>query len=211
MKNEIKNALAWRYATQVFDKDKKVSDDDINTILESGRLAPSSYGIEAWKFLVIRNVALRTKLKEAGYGQLKITDASHLIVIARRTDVRENIVNERVARTAKIQHQTEESLSGLAEMINGRINAVSDEMLDAWVSAQTYIALGVMIETASLLEIDNGPMEGFVPAQVDEILGLKAKNLTATTMLALGYRAEDQAAMRPKVRREFSDVVEFYN
>jgi len=66
----------------------------------------------------------------------------------------------------------------------------------------------MMIETASLLGIDNGPMEGFDPAAVDELLGLKEKNLKSLTMLALGYRAEDPASLRPKVRREFDEVVE---
>jgi nitroreductase len=209
MEEAIIKALSWRYATQVFDQEKKLSDDMLKTILESGRMAPSSYGIEPWKFIIITNKELRAKLREVSFGQPKVTDAPYLVVIARRTDVRENIVRELIGRTAKASGKSAADLDGLKQMVDGVIASRSDEVLDAWAKAQTYIALGMMIETAALLGVDAGPMEGFVPDQVDEVLGLKAKHLTATTMLALGYRGEDAAAARPKARRTFDEAVEF--
>jgi len=78
----------------------------------------------------------------------------------------------------------------------------------AWIKAQTYIALGMMIETASLLNIDNCPMEGFDPTQIDTILGLKEKNLATATILAIGYRGDDVYASKPKVRRAYDEAIE---
>jgi nitroreductase len=109
---EIIKAMNWRFATQVFDASKKVSDEDLKTILEAARLTPSSFGIEAWKFLVIENPELRGKIREAAWGQPKVTEASHLIVIARRTDVREHITDELLARTSKAQGVGLEALDG---------------------------------------------------------------------------------------------------
>ncbi|MEI6842977.1 MAG: NAD(P)H-dependent oxidoreductase [bacterium] len=209
-KENITQALGWRYAVQVFDPTKKVSEDDVKTILESARLSPSSYGIEAWKFIVVENPEVRVKLKEVGYGQPKITDASHLVVLTYRTDVVENIVRERLERTAKIQNVRIEDLEGLKHSVEGAVTGVNAKgMLEAWVRSQTYIALGIMMETASLMGIDNAPMEGFQNEKVDEVLGLKVKNLKSATMLALGYRGDDPAGKRPKVRREFDEVVEY--
>lgn len=209
MNEKIVKALNWRYAVQAFNQNKKIAKNDLKTILESARLAPSSFGLEAWKFVVVENKEVREKLKEAGYGQPKIAEASHLIVIARRTDLRENVANERIERTAKIYAADPSTLDGLRRMIEGTIAGKSDEVLNAWAIAQTYIPLGVMVETASLLGIDSAPMEGFVNEKFDEILGLKEKNLTATVLLALGYRGEDKYASMTKVRRDFADVVEF--
>lgn len=208
MEKQIHEALNWRYAVQTFDQTKKLSNEQLDAILEAGRLAPSSFGLEAWKFIVVNDSAVRGKLKDAAYGQSKVTDASHLIVIARRTDVRERIVDERIARTAKIQGQDEASLAGFRDMLNGTIASRDDAALDTWIRSQTYIPLGVMMTTASLMHIDNAAMEGFDPSQVDEILGLRAMNLTATSMLALGYRGADPVAERPKVRREMNEVVQ---
>lgn len=209
MQEQILKALGWRYAVQNFDGTKKIGENDLETILESGRLTPSSFGLEPWKFIVIENVEIRQKIQAASYGQPKVSEASHLVVIARRTDAREKIVGERIARTAKIQNQEESSLDGFKQMLDGVIASRDDAALDAWNARQAYIALGMMMETASLLSVDNAAMEGFDPSAVDEILGLKEKNLTSTVMLALGYRGEDTSAERPKVRRDFDEVVEF--
>lgn len=208
-KDQIIKALNWRYATKIFDKSKKIDEENLHTILESARLSPSSIGIEAWKFLVIKDENVRAKIFEAS-KQPKVLDASHLIIITYRTDVIENIIKERLERTAKIQNQKVEELAGLRKMLEDGINQkLQNNELEYWIRAQTYIPLGIMIETASLLEIDNGPMEGFDASKVDEILNLKEKNLKSITMLALGYRGQDPASTRSKVRRDFNDVIEF--
>ncbi len=210
MKEKILKALNWRYATNIFDQSKKVSEDDIHTILESARLSPSSFGLEMWKFIVIKNPEIRAKLREAGYGQAKISEASHLILITYRTDVVENITKERIARIAKIHNKDIKEFESLKQMMDGSIGQKDkDGSLESWVKMQSYIALGIMVETASLLDIDNAPLEGFSGEKVDEILNLKEKNLKSSTMLALGYRGNDPASLRPKVRRTFDEVVEF--
>lgn len=208
IQNQIIEALKNRYATKVFDTNKKVSESDLQTILESARLAPSSFGIEAWKFLVVNNPEIRAQLRAAGYDQSKFTDASHLIVLARRTDS-ENISNELIERTAATQGVTAENLAGLKQMVDGSIAfKTGTNTFDSWTAAQTYIALGIMVETAALMGIDSCPMEGFDAQKIDEILGLTDKKLATVTILALGYRGDDAYATLPKTRRNFDEVVE---
>ena len=207
MTPDIIPALTHRYATQVFDTTKGVSDSDLHTILESARLAPSSFGLEPWKFIVVTNPETRAKLREVGYGQPKITEASHLVVIAYRTDG-DTLVEELIDRTVEISGKTREDLAGLEQMVSGAMKGRDDQTRDAWLKAQAYIPLGMMIETAALIGVDTGPMEGFDAAAVDQILGLTDKHLHATSMLAIGYRGDDTAAARPKVRRAYDDVVE---
>ncbi len=209
MRENILKALKWRYAVKVFDPTKKITQEQLHTILEAGRLAPSSLGTEPWKFIVVENPELRAKMREASYGQPKVTDAAYIIVVARRIDARQNIAQELIERTAKTHNVQHSDLDGLRQMVDGGMARQTEEQVDAWVKGQTYIPLGIMIETAALLGIDAGPMEGFNPVEVDKILGLKEKNLASTSMLALGHRGDDPAANRPKVRRHFDEVVEF--
>lgn len=132
-REEILKAMNWRYATQVFDKEKKVSEEDIHSILEAARLSPSPFGIEPWKFLVIENPELRAKVGK----QPKMTEASHLIIITYRTDVLENITKERLERTAKIQNQKIEELDGLKKSIETTIQKKYTEgNLEHWVRSQ---------------------------------------------------------------------------
>ncbi|PIP60576.1 NAD(P)H-dependent oxidoreductase [Candidatus Uhrbacteria bacterium CG22_combo_CG10-13_8_21_14_all_47_17] len=208
MKNTITEALNWRYATKEFDTQKKVSDDDLKTILESARLAPSSFGIEPWKFLVVTNPELREKIRKVSYDQSKVTDASHLIILTRRTDA-SALVDEFVQRASTIEGASLEDLNSLKQNISGAIGRFSPEQYTLWSAKQTYIALGMMVETAALLKIDACPMEGFDATAVNEILGLSEKNLATVSMLPVGFRGEDLGATRKKVRRSFEDVVEF--
>lgn len=206
MKNPI-DALKWRYAVQKFDSTKKLSEEEVNTILEAGRLAPSAFGFEPWKLILVKNEDVRKRLQEVGYGQPKIVDASHLIVVAVRTDMHETGVQDLIDRTMKAQDKTEEDLAPLRASLE---QAVSGEPADVqnWATKQTFIPLGTMIEAASVMGIDNAPMSGFQADGVDEVLGLKEKNLHAVTMLALGHRGEDPAADRAKVRRDWDDAIE---
>ena len=63
---------------------RKFLKEDFETILESGRLSPSSLGLEPWKFVVIQDQALRDELKAHSWGAAKQLDtASHFVLILR--------------------------------------------------------------------------------------------------------------------------------
>ncbi len=81
MKEDFIKAMNFRHACKVFDESKKISDEDIHYILEAGRKSPSSFGMEAWKFLVITNEELRAKLRPLCWDQVQITSCSHLVVV----------------------------------------------------------------------------------------------------------------------------------
>lgn len=202
----ILRAMNWRYAGKIFDGSKKITDEQLNTVLEAGRLSPSVFGVESWQFIVINNKDLREKMRGASYGQPKVTDASHIIVIASRTDG-QKVMDELIERTAKTQGKTIEDLKGFSDMLYGALSGKNDDTIKNWYKAQSYIPLGIMIETAALLGVDSGPMEGFDADKIDEILGLKEKSLHASTMLALGFRGEDDYAKLPKTRKSFEEVV----
>jgi len=206
-KEEILKALNWRYAVKIFDKEKTVSEEDLNTILQAGILSPSSLGLEPWKFIVVKDPETRAKLFEVS-KQPKVTDASHLIVLTYKTDIKE-IIKERLERTAKIQNQQIDELATYKDFLEGATKNKTELELDSWLKAQSYIPLGIMTQTASLIYIDNCPMEGFQNDKVDEILNLKSQNLKSVTMLALGHRGIDPQSEKPKIRKDFTSAVEF--
>jgi nitroreductase/dihydropteridine reductase len=206
-REEIISALEKRYAVKVFDPSKKVDEKDLKTILESGRLSPSSFGFEPWKFLVVADPELRKKMRAAGYDQTKITDALHLIVVAYRTDA-DALASELVARTAAAQGKKKEDMADFEKRAAGAIGSKQGDARMSWLKSQAYIPLGVMIETAALLGVDTCPMEGFDPEQINAILNLKEKNLSVAALLAVGYRGNDPYAALPKVRRPYDEVVE---
>lgn len=207
MQKIIHEALTWRYATKIFDPAKKLSTEELQPVLEAMRLAPSSFGLPLWKAIIITNVDLRTRLRAAAWNQSQITDASHLIVLAIRRTIDEQLVDTYIATTAEVRNTSIESISGYSDMIKGFVKSKSAEWLKEWATRQAYIALGFALETAALHKLDACPMEGFDPQQFDAILGLDALDLESKVIVTIGHRSdEDQSASSTKVRLSDAEV-----
>lgn len=205
----ILNALNWRYAVRSFDTEKKIPQEELNTLFEVLRLAPSSYGIQPWKFFVVSNMDTRKKIQEAAWNQGQITQSSHLIVLARNADFTKTDTNTYIESVSETRHIPREKLKGFEDMINGTLNSLNLEQKGTWMAKQVYIALGFLLESAALLGIDAAPMEGFDPKAVDEILGLPDMGYRSVVLCCLGYRAkEDMMSGAPKVRKPLSVVVQ---
>ncbi len=207
MENII-DSLKWRYATKEYDATKKLSPEQLNLLLESLRLSPSSFGMQPWKFVLVNNAEVRAKLREAAWGQTQVTDASHLIVISVLKNVDENLIKKYIKVISEVRGVSEENLKGFEDMMIGAVNMKSPEARIEWATRQAYIALGVLLTTAAHEQIDATPMEGFDPKKFDEILGLDKMGLESKVMVALGFRSQnDGMANVAKVRFPMEEVV----
>ncbi|CAM4367472.1 Nitroreductase [Pedobacter westerhofensis] len=195
--------LEWRYATKKFDSTKKIPADQLNQVLEAIRLAPSSYGLQQFRLLVVSDHAIREKLAAAAWNQPQLLEASHVLVFAAETKLDTAFVDANIELTAKVRNIGTETLAGWKNMIGDGIKLRSNgDVLVHWAQKQAYIGLGIAISVAAELGLDSCPMEGFDPEEFDQILGLKEKNLTATVILPVGYRSEDDGYIQlAKVRR----------
>lgn len=205
--------LRWRYATKVFDPDRKIPDSVWATLEESLILTPSSYGMQPWKFLVVTNQDLKETLVPAAYKQRQVADCSHLLVIAVPKEIGETDVERLATATAEARGQDPASLDFFRKMIVGDIveGPRSKDML-GWAKLQSYIALGNFMTSAALLGIDCCPMEGFVPQMFDEALGLAEKGLTTSVLCPAGYRSDsDKYSNIPKVRYHRDELIEYFD
>lgn len=200
--NEIKQALDWRYAVKRFDATKKISKADWETLEESLVMAPSSYGVQPWKFLVIENPEIRERLKPVSWNQTQVTDASHYVVMLYKEKMDADHVQRYLERVAEVRDIPLTELEGYKNMMmQNLVNPTDPERISIWAQRQTYIAMGFLLETAALLKIDACPMEGFDPLAYDEILQLKGTGWKSVASVALGYRhAEDAFQNAKKVR-----------
>jgi len=197
----------WRYATKKFDAAKKISTEDLNTLKEAIRLSSSSYGLQPYKVIIVENPELRAQIQPVAWGQSQIVDASHLIVFANRTTINDAEIDAFFENISKTREIPLEALSGYQGFMKGKINELSEDAQNIWNSKQTYLALGNLLNAAAELKIDVTPMEGFVPAQVNEILGLDALGLNASLIATVGYRhTEDATQHLKKVRKSNEEL-----
>ncbi|MCS4487105.1 NAD(P)H-dependent oxidoreductase [Staphylococcus americanisciuri] len=215
-RQQLMDTFNYRFASKRFDADKKIDDKDFETILETGRLSPSSLGLEPWKFLVIQDPELRQALKPISWGaQGQLDTASHFVIILARKNVTPQSPYFQY-HVREIRHMSEEMVSAMVEKTtnfqrdNLRVYD-NDRALWDWASKQTYIPLGNMMTSAAFLGIDSCPIEGFQYENVAKILEdrgyLDTDEFWPSVMVAFGYR--DAEPSRPKTRRPAEDVIQW--
>ena len=203
---DILSKLNTRYATKVFDSTKKVSEADMEKLLEAIRLSASSYGLQPYKVLVVEDPKIRAELRKVAWDQPQITDASALIVFAVNNETNEKSVDDFISLIAQTRNLSKESLEGYNNMMTGSLQNLNKEQVETWVSKQAYIALGFGLVSAAVLGIDTCPMEGFSPDDFDRILNLNKRGLKSKVIMAVGYRSEeDKYQHLAKVRQKKED------
>lgn len=201
----------WRYATKQFDPERKVSDSAISKIKEAIRLTPTSYGLQLFKVLIIEDPDLRTKLKDASYGQSQITDASHLFVFCNYLVVDDQAVDEYIHVKAGLEEKNPDDFEGYANFIKRDFAERTDVQKSIYTAKQTYLALSSLLSACAELKIDACPMEGFDPDKYNEILGLSERGLNAAVIATVGYRSPaDLAQFSKKIRKPESLIFETF-
>lgn len=221
MNNKFLDAMMLRHACKEFDTEKKITNEDFNSILEIGRLSPSSFGFEPWKFLVIQNSELRAKMESFAWGaQGKLSTASHFVIILARkkpsmihgSDYIEHMMRD----ITKLPPEVMEMFRGFYKQFQEKdfdlLEGDSDKKIFDWSTKQTYIALANMMTGAAYMGIDSCPMEGFDYKLTEEFiqkeLNIDTNEFGVSCLVAFGYRKKDP---RPKTRQNLEDITTWYN
>lgn len=199
--------LKWRYATKKMDASKKVSEQNINYIKEAVQLSASSYGLQPFKVLEIKNTQLREELKPLSWNQSQITDASNLFVFCNYKMVTEKNINDLILLKSETNSIPITKISGYGDFIKGKLKEKSETEMLHWTAKQTYIALSNAMNACAELQIDCTPMEGFENDDYNQKLGLKEQGLNACVVLAIGYRDNEDASQNSKKVRKPIDTI----
>jgi len=194
-----------RYSCKTFDETKKVSTEDEKTIVEFGRMSPSSFGFEPWHFLVIRQQELREKLRPTCWGQAQITDSSFVVVFLARKPHFFRPDSDYFRQRMWRRSQSEERFVGIKDRV---INFLSDQNTGDWAKRQTYIALANMMTGAASMGIDSCPIEGFNSEQLKEVLKdhVNWVDYEPAVISAFGYRISEQT---PRIREPLDSIATF--
>ena len=207
--NQLLAALNWRYATKVFDADKKISAGLWAVLEQALVLTPTSYGLQPYQFLNVQDAAKRAALLPHSWGQKQVVDCSHYVVFTARTEMTAADVTRLISRMSQVRGIPAESLNFYRDMmLSDVVNGPRGKVAHEWAARQCYIALGNLMTAAAVLNVDTCPMEGLVPAEYDKILGLDGSGYQTVVACALGYRSDgDKYARLAKVRYETGDLI----
>lgn len=189
--NDVLASRRWRYATKRFDPTKKVSEEDLETLLEAIRLSASSFGLQPYHVFVITDQSMKEKLRKVSWNQPQVTGASHVLVFAHLIDFGEELVDDYLQNVSAIRNTPAEGLKAYGDIMKSTLLPLPPKAKSHWAAKQAYLAFGNAMQAAAELKIDTCPMEGFQPEAYNDILALNDKNLNASVVLTIGYRSQD--------------------
>lgn len=205
---QILDSLNWRYAVKKFDETKVVSETKIETIKRAFNLTASSYGLQPFKLVVIKNKELQNQLVAHSWNQKQVAQASHVLVITIPKMYSAEEVKIYFDRVKNVRNTPNDILDPFQKYLTDVISSKTQEELLAWNRNQAYLTLGNLLTVCAVEEIDSCPMEGFIPEKYDEVLGLAAQNLTSVLVLPIGYRADDDfMKSQKKVRKNLEEII----
>lgn len=202
-KEQFISMMNARHACKSFNAEP-IPKDDLNYILEAGRLSPSSFGIEQWQFVVVQNPEVKAQIEAAAWGQKQITTCSDLVIVVARKDVKST--DSYTKSQFKRWGLEQKAYDGVLEIYKAWIDSRDEEILTLWSEKQCYIAAANMMSAAAFIGVDSCPIEGFDANKVNEILGLDTSVFHTSLVLPFGYC--NQPA-RGKHRLGFDEVVRF--
>lgn len=202
------DALKWRYATKKMNG-QAVPQEKVDYILEAAKLAPSSSGLQPYKVFVITNKELKEKLRAVSFDQSQVTDASHVLVWAAWDGYSLEKISAVFDRTIAERGIPADAMDEYKQRLWGMYEPLGQEWHANHAAKQAYISFGVAIAAAAEQQVDATPMEGFIPAEVDKLLGLNQLGLKSVVVLPLGYRddANDWLVNLKKVRTPQEDFI----
>lgn len=201
--------LNWRHAVKAYDPSKKVSEADLQTILEATRLAPTSSGLQPFRVIVVENQDLKEKMVAGALNPEVMRDSSHVLVFAAWDSYSNEKIDKVYDYHTDVRDLPRGRFGSYTDKIKEIYGAQTPEQHFAHTARQTYIALGIALAQAAELKIDSTPAEGFSNEVVDEVLGLKELGLKSVSLLYLGYRdeANDWLSGMKKVRVSVDEFI----
>ena len=171
-------AIEKRRSVKHYDTQHNLTEEEIEKLLSSAILSPTSFNIQNWRFLMVKDPELRKKIRSASWDQAQVTDASLLLVLC--ADLK--AWDKRPERYWK--HAPKETRDFLVPAIGpfyeGKDQLQRDEaMRSCGIAAQTLML------SAKAMGYDSNPMIGFDPEKVAEIINLP-KDYIISMMLVIG-------------------------
>jgi nitroreductase/dihydropteridine reductase len=190
--------LEWRRAVKHFATPTPDAPPlDITPLLTAARAAPTCFGLQPFKIIVVENAEAKERLAPVCYNQPQIKECTHLLVFCARNDL-EVRLEEYVVATGTPD-------AGKA-MIENMLSHLSHPV--HWAKHQAYIALGFALAAATEAKIATCPMEGFDPSGVSAALDLP-HTLVPAVLLAVGHESSaPDATPYPRFRFPESDLIQ---
>lgn len=204
-KESILEPLNFRYACKEFNG-KRIPKEDLDIILEAGRLAPSSFGLEHTRLIVVQSADIKEKMQPICHHQKQITTASEVVVFVSLVEAFKSpsqYIDRMIRRKAGKDEQTYQTYKKILEE---KLSHLDDVSLAEWSIKQGYLMAQSMMDAAARLKIDSCPISGFDKDDLEKFFQLDSAKEQIGIIVPFGYRKGEQP---PKIRLTVDELVKF--
>jgi nitroreductase len=182
----VSEAITARRAIKSYDPGHRMSQAEIEELMSLAMLAPTAWNIQHWRFVVVRDEALRRQIREAAWGQAQVTDASLLVVLTADLKAWQKEPKRYWKNTPEVQDYL---LGAMTKFYEGREWLQRDDAMKS-----CGIAAMTLMLAAQELGYQSCPMDGFDFEQVARLINLPEDHAVAM-FVAIG---KGTAPARPR-------------
>jgi nitroreductase len=176
-------AIECRRAIKHYDPAHRMSPEEERRLLELAILSPTAFNIQHWRFVIVRDMEVRKKIRAVAWDQAQITDASLLVVLCGNLSAwKQNPANYWRNAPQAVQDFLVPAIDGY---YSGKPVVQRDEVMRSCGMAGQTIMLA-----AKAMGYDTCPMDGFDYAEVGKILHLPEDHIISF-MIAIGRKTQD--------------------
>lgn len=205
----VTQQMQTRYATKVYNRDKKIPAELFAEIENVLHLSPTSMNLQPLRFVIAESEEGKARVAKSavgifGFNAEKIVAASHAVVVASKTVVDNDYLEALLAQEFQDgRYSNEEEKVARGKARQGFVELHRNQLKDEaeWHAKQAYIALGSALTAAAQLGIDSTAIEGVDFDILDQEFNLREQGYHAQYVVIFGYRDEGDAnAKLPKSR-----------
>ena len=186
---EFSEIVQRRHSVKSYDPEKNISDAELRELFEEVVLSPSSYNLQHWTFIAVREPAMKQQLKEAAWGQSQMEDCSVAVLVCGKLDAYQDAPEIYKDAPREVQE-------GMLPMINNFYEGKEQLQRDEALRSASLAAMTLMYSATSR-GWATCPMIGFDPEAVCRLLHL-TPNLVPVMFVVLGRQND---APRPRSQR----------
>lgn len=205
---DFKTISEKRRSINFFDEKRDVTDTLLKEMVTIAAKAPSSFNLQPWNLVALRDADSKEKLRALAWDQPKITEAPvTLIVLADKTGWQEgNATLEKNWREMlDAGSMTPEQRDWFLDAAKSLYGSDPEASLAFAVKNAGFFAMGLMYAATSI-GLETHPMDGFDREGVRKAFSIPDK-YWIPLLISVGYLREGVEVVPPKWRKTYDEIV----
>ncbi len=205
---DVIQAIKERRSINFFETGKEIPDGKLKELIETANLAPSSFNLQPWKVVVVKDPERKKVLRQCAFNQPKVEEASAvLIMVADPGAMEENIdrMLDSWQELGYMKPEMRETYEGMANNLYGPADSLKRKIFS--VKNTSLFAMNLMI-AAKGMGLETHPMDGFDEECVKREFNIPEDKIIPM-LIAVGYLRQGITLLPRAFRRSIDEFVKF--